>query len=453
MARLFRLALESSDLEGSVAGGGETLNETELEQNTEETVQEQNEVENESQEVGEALEEADVLAEQAEVNNELLENPEATVTAADVEISEEALKLSCYKLGITRYNKLSFANEAYAADIRSNPRKYLKVSNEAISDTLKKIFLAIKNMIKQIITKIKRLYIKISAKFANYSEQLKEKLDKISSLNVASVDAAKLKDALKDGGCNLQYALLRNAPLLSLVPSNDIIGVYKSIINFVSQFKDFSAIAKNAIEKGKNADFSEEPKIEAMIKNIKNLPQILSLSDDDIVGACGYQKTSTYKDSSDSNMQVNFKDTSGLDSAVSLNIIYNNKLAYFYPKKMEIRFAVLEVDNSKLSSAAVKPDLLIKMMLKLRQYPEGLAKNIKFVCDTFANVENTAMKTLDAVEAGSKLITESEGIRVGIRAIKSAAIDFGMFILNTSISQMKDYIRILNLVIANSNAK
>lgn len=460
MARLFRLALESSDLEGSVAGGGETLNETELEQNTEETVQEQNEIENGSQEVDEALEEADVLAEQAEVNNELIENPDATVTAADVEVSEEALKLSCYKLGITRYNKLSFASEHAVEDVRSNPRKYLKVSNEEISDTLKKIFLAIKNMIKQIISKIKRLYTKISIKFGNYAEQLKRKLIVLEELDPKSVNVDSLSDLLaKSDNCNLQFALLNNAPETLLLPSNDTINFYKILVDFVSQFKNPRDFFDKIGEADRQSKAGEEVEIEKILNGASKLfdkigqSSIVRNASKDDVDMYGYIKRSNYIDSSDDTKDADFNakfDHIGVPKAINTHIVGNNKLAYFDMSTLSFRYAKLEVDRSKLANAKVNPGELIKNVLAERKYPEGFINNIKLICDNLGNLENTAMKILDAIEALSKIVTREENIRVIIRAIKSAAIDFGMFILNTAISQLKDYIKLVGFILSNS---
>lgn len=460
MARLFKLALESSDLEGAVDNQQEVLNETELEQNTEETTQEQNEIENGSQEVDEALEEADVLAEQAEVNNELLENPDATVTAADVEVSEEALKLSCYKLGISRYKKLSFASEHAAEDIKSNPRKYLKVSNEEISDTLKKIFLAIKNMIKQIISKIKRLYIKISIKFGNYEEQLKRKLIVLEQLDPKSVNVGSLSTLLaKSDNCNLQFALLNNAPETLLLPSSDTINFYKILVNFVSQFKSPKDFFDKMGEADRQSKAGEEVEIEKMLSGASKLfdkigqSSIVRNAGKDDVDMYGYIKKDKYTDLSDDDKDVDFNakfNHIGVPKAINMHIVGDNKLAYFNMSTLSFRYAKLEVDKSKLANARVNPGELIKNILAERKYPEGFIKNIKLICDNLGNLENTAVKILDAIESASKIVTREENIRIIIRAIKSAAIDFGMFILNTAISQLKDYIKLVSFILVNT---
>lgn len=183
MAKLFKLALESSDLEGAVAPEATqpALDEAELEQNVEATTQEQAEIEQGSEEIDQALEEAEGLVEQIEANDEKLENPDAVVTAADVEVSEEALKRACYSLGIPFQAKLSFASESIANDIRANARKYLATSNEELKDKLKAIVDAVKKMIAAVAEKVKKWFAKVTLAFGNYTKSIKANVEVIKA--------------------------------------------------------------------------------------------------------------------------------------------------------------------------------------------------------------------------------------------------------------------------------
>lgn len=210
--KLFQLALESSDLEGAVAPESTepALDESQLEENVEETTQAQAEVEAGSDEIDEAIEEVDQLQEQIEANDQKLENPDEVVTTVDVEVSEESLKRACYKLGIPMKAKLSFATESVVDDIKSNPRKYLAVSNEGLKDTLDRIKKAIIAMIDKVVGSIQTIITRIQLKFGNYEKRLDNGLEKLKNLNKIDFnDPGNIVDLLSNGA-ELRYAAINS---------------------------------------------------------------------------------------------------------------------------------------------------------------------------------------------------------------------------------------------------
>ena len=132
MGKLFTLALEDankgfvyrSELDAiDLQDDQPILNETELESNTEEATTLQSEIENDEYQVDQAIEEANQLAEQIVANDEKLNNPDETITVADIVTSEESLTRACYTLGIHNSFKLSFANESLREDMLLQPKK------------------------------------------------------------------------------------------------------------------------------------------------------------------------------------------------------------------------------------------------------------------------------------------------------------------------------------------
>ena len=102
------------------------------------------------------MEEKAKLEDQVATNDELLSNPDAVVTAADVEVSEECRSEVHYHLGYTSgVSKIRLSTESVYQDVKSHPRKYLAISNEDIKETIKKIWEKIKAFFKRIWSKIK----------------------------------------------------------------------------------------------------------------------------------------------------------------------------------------------------------------------------------------------------------------------------------------------------------
>lgn len=124
-------------------------------QNAEELAKTDSEIQQDIAAVEELMEEKAKLEDQAVTNDELLSNPDAVVTATDVEVSEETRTEVQYSLGYTSsMGKIRLSQESVFNDVKSNPRKYLAISNEDIKDTIKKVWEKIKAFFKKIAGKL-----------------------------------------------------------------------------------------------------------------------------------------------------------------------------------------------------------------------------------------------------------------------------------------------------------
>ena len=154
MGKLFQLALEQAvETQPEVV---EEIPVEELVNNAEELAKTDGEIAQDVQAVEDLMEEKAKLEDQVATNDELLSNPDAVVTAADVEVSEECRSEVHYHLGYTSgVSKIRLSTESVYQDVKSHPRKYLAISNEDIKETIKKIWEKIKAFFKRIWSKIK----------------------------------------------------------------------------------------------------------------------------------------------------------------------------------------------------------------------------------------------------------------------------------------------------------
>ena len=149
MGKLFKLALEEAvETQPEVV---QDIPVDELVNNAEELAKTDAEIQQDVQAVEDLMEEKAVLEEQVEKNEELLSNPDAVVSTVDVEVSEECRDKVHYFLGYdSSIGKIRLSSESMYDDVKSNPRKYLAISNEDIKETIKKIWEKIKAFFKKI---------------------------------------------------------------------------------------------------------------------------------------------------------------------------------------------------------------------------------------------------------------------------------------------------------------
>lgn len=363
MAKLFKLALESSDLEGAVAPESTqpALDEAELEQNVEETTQEQAEIEQGGEEIDQALEEAEGLAEQIEANDEKLENPDAVVTAADVEVSEEALKRACYSLGIPFQAKLSFASESVANDIRANARKYLATSNEELKDKLKAIVEAVKKMIAAVAEKVRTWIAKASLKLGNYKKVI-ENNEKV----------------LKD----IKTPLTRN---LRIDLFNELAGKNDAYINYV--------LNKNEVD---TSSFKELQKL----TNRTNITDIANAN---------YQPQDV--------TEFGFKKPED-DNLLVLGIIGSTGLALHALKGEYVRVSLEKLDDG-VNETRFDDDKSLKSILGAIGDYKKAASNGKAFLDANSKVQKKCIEELDKLAKSNK---DDKELNKALKAAKSTAI-------------------------------
>lgn len=417
MAKLFKLALESSDLEGAVAPESTqpALDEAELEQNVEETTQEQAEIEQGGEEIDQALEEAEGLVEQIEANDEKLENPDAVVTAADVEVSEEALKRACYSLGIPFQANLSFASESVANDIRANARKYLATSNETAKDVVKAIIDALKVMVKSVGKLIKEVYTKIAFKVANYTKQIKEANEALKGLTQENLDAEKVKIALKESNsAELQYALLKNKVITSPSTKSTLVNLEKRV--------------DQAMKMGMETNESMREYYENVIK----------ATADTVVGDRANPSEYGFKE---------FREfaTSPLNTILCIT---GNKALVVKEEDLSIVKVRLERDDTAIDRALGKFDAykLFHQALSSGTVNKYLA-DIKDFNSNLAEIKKIQNK-MEKDSINSEKIFDPKSARLKVMAIKSIGITATTFEMDRYINIIKAYVKLLRIYVA-----
>lgn len=252
MGKLFQLALEEAiETQPEVV---EEIPVEELVNNAEELAKTDSEIAQDVQAVEDLMEEKAKLEEQVSINDELLSNPDAVVTAADVEVSEECRNEVYYHLGYTSgVGKLRLSTESVYTDVKANPRKYLAISNEDIKETIKKIWEKIKAFFKKIIDKVglkKKLQIiksktndaymsTVGKVFKNMSREEKDKpiFNNDGNLNVSTEDYMGVGD---------YYRVMSSIPCVMLSLSNGKLNNARILIDEKSMLKDVKEIEKIA---------------------------------------------------------------------------------------------------------------------------------------------------------------------------------------------------------------
>lgn len=419
--KLFQLALESSDLEGAVAPESTepALDESQLEENVEETTQAQAEVEAGSDEIDEAIEEVDQLQEQIEANDQKLENPDEVVTTVDVEVSEESLKRACYKLGIPMKAKLSFATESVVDDIKSNPRKYLAVSNEGLKDVVKAIVDALKVMIKKLAQLINEVYTKISFKFANYGKQIDAGIKSVE--NIKEFDNDKIKEALStSGSAELQFALINNEVV--------------STPNFKSYLNVAAKVVDNINSSVKDAKTSFEEEITNIIKNV---------IDDMAKEEAGIAKVSRNEEIAKS---YGMKPFAGDGSKhVILGVSGKKALLNDVDDPTKIIKVSLESDEAALKAANLDAKKLANSVIKA-------SIDYKKDVTDFKNNLNEIKKVQKACDKGTYEMTkliDGKAAKWAYMGIKSVGITSTTFEMDRYIGVIRAYVKLLNILAAN----
>ena len=206
MGKIFKLALEEAvETQPEVV---QDIPVDELVNNAEELAKTDAEIQQDVQAVEDLMEEKAVLEEQVEKNEELLSNPDAVVSTVDVEVSEECRDKVHYFLGYdSSIGKIRLSSESMYDDVKSNPRKYLAISNEDIKETIKKIWEKIKAFFKKIWDKIKAFFRKLGLKVkmrnnevAKEKETVKENIKNNPNLKSKKMPAIEAIKSKRKGG-------------------------------------------------------------------------------------------------------------------------------------------------------------------------------------------------------------------------------------------------------------
>lgn len=163
MGRLFNIAIEEAMKNNPVVA--ERVSPREMVRQAETLAESDAEISQDIQAMEELMEEQQVLQQQVDTNGALLENPDAVVTVADVEVSEETRMEVAYHLGYKNaIDKIRLSNESTYRAVKEQPRKYLTISTEGLGDMIKNIWEKIKAFFKKIWNKIRAFFGKRDAK-------------------------------------------------------------------------------------------------------------------------------------------------------------------------------------------------------------------------------------------------------------------------------------------------
>lgn len=277
MGKLFKLALEEAVVEEPSIVEGIPVDDAV--QNAEELAKTDSEIQQDIAAIEELVEEKNKLEDQAVTNDELLSNPDAVVTATDVEVSEETRTEVQYSLGLSSgLSKIRLSQESVANDVRSNPRKYLAISNEDIRDTIKKIWDKIKAFFKKIIdklglakkaetikSKLSDAYFNTASKFfksMKKEDKNKSVFDENGDINVSTEDYLQMKDF---------QTVVTKVPvlILGLIHGNvDDVKVLVDEKSAIEDIKVLEATAKAYSEIIKNNGFEDKSKTDTLFKGL-----------------------------------------------------------------------------------------------------------------------------------------------------------------------------------------
>lgn len=278
MARLFNLALEEVIEEAEVVAPVEPQEEIEAIENAESAGATEAEIENGVGEVEQALEEADKLQEQIKVNEEILGEPVAPVTdegkgevtpevpapeagttepvadaaasAVDGEVSGEVTEAQVQEANESLKYALAFLGspELFVKQVRVanenaktlSLRDQLKVANEDAKEVLVKIIETAKRLIAQFVAKAVVWVKQIMLKFGNYGKAIDTATAALQGLNVAEIDAAKVKEALaKVGSAEVNIAVLSGSAWNYALATAGVAGAgLKATLNAVAAGKN-----------------------------------------------------------------------------------------------------------------------------------------------------------------------------------------------------------------------
>lgn len=247
MGKLFKLALEEAvETQPEVV---QDIPVDELVNNAEELAKTDAEIQQDVQAVEDLMEEKAVLEEQVEKNEELLSNPDAVVSTVDVEVSEECRDKVHYFLGYdSSIGKIRLSSESMYDDVKSNPRKYLAISNEDIKETIKKIWEKIKAFFKKIWDKVTQKNILTKKQMeANRTSTSGVDTDKVvDKLKNISQEDKEIIECIKNnlGLCIILSKCAGYSPLDSLLTSQYYIELIQKMIKIADNISKLYVVDK-----------------------------------------------------------------------------------------------------------------------------------------------------------------------------------------------------------------
>lgn len=431
MRRPFFIALEETSEDFVPEVAAEPVNEVEAEANTEEIAEDQANIDATSADVSEALEEAEALQEQVEINEAKLEAaPEEdaaasgvegavveegpvegvtnAITEEDVIVSEESLRYSMAifrdSLGLEKNVKLSIENRQYMTR-----KQRLQVSTEAIKDFVKRLIASIKNMFAKLVAWIKQLWAKLQIKFGNYAKFIDEKIKLVEKMKAEEVDKEVLRDKLaKINMVEVNSLVVSGSFTENIMTSGwfNSLPIDKSAISDAS--KTVKALTKKSIDEA-NKKFTDAT-------GSQNLDE-----GDKLICATGTSGLCLHKAKDDDDKTEIFRKVS------------------------------IKVDEEIILKTTIEPAKVIEQVKTCAKSVKDNINKSKLFFVVMNKLTDTGLKEIKAKESKGDL--DSDEI-LELKKIKGYYIDAGTFVLSMYMNGIKGYTRALSaLVASNKSAK
>ena len=410
MARLFNVALEEVTEEIDAAPAAEPLDEVEAIENSESAAADEAEINQGADEVTEALEEADALQEQVDVNDKILENtsdevvedaaasnidndvsgevvvPESAVTESQVVEAQEALKYAIASFG----NKVGYVNAVRVSTEnakRLSRREQLRIANEDAKDFIAKLIETAKRIIKQLAAKVVVWVKKMFLKLGNYQKAIKGFKDSLPKIKAEEIDAKSLSDGLrKIGTAEANYVLLGKGIQEQINVATKGVGYLKATLSAIAT--SGNVVEANKLPETKLEDYGFKALSEGKVVNVTGSQAL-------VVGEKGYK-------------------------TVKLEVVDTLANATADAKKV--------IDNLIFSNTLFD------------KFASNVSGNIK----SLQNIQSEVSKKLDALKP--KEGEDKNAVSKNVESAKSIGITAVMFLINKQINVLKNYVAVAKAV-------
>lgn len=367
------------------------------------------EMQNDLNALDEAHEAVDALQETQATIAEKLETPEA-VTAEDVAIAQEALKLTAASLGVD-LNSFNITTMSYESS-KAYPSEALQVSMESIDDFLNTLSQNIHNLIVRVGLWIKKMIVKVMVMFNGASKKAEALLAEIKDKQDDAGAEFDVKIEYKIGHLLLAIAIANN----KVVPDNaaEIVGfLTESTTNKTSlaAIKTANEVYKLAVDNEKEfSGIAYSFRSDAGDQAVENFAQkLLKLS-----GEGGNTVNESIRESLKKHLeQIAMRDKKSIDVGIGepgLYKLYNN-----------VHITPIRIDGDKFKCLTIFGLDIIKLKSPYSVTPENAKKAMKNAFTGYVTTINSS-----STDAGAKKLTKANLIKVlnyivsdGTKSIKS----------------------------------
>jgi hypothetical protein len=180
--------------------------------------------------------------------DEKLEQPE-TVTADDVMVAQESMRIICHRYGIKP--EMVLGHRVSHESASNNPIHALKLSREAGGDFAKTVIDGIRNIFKRLVVTIKKLFAKAAILLSRIDKVATKLVEKLGSYGEAPGDAKFSDSEVMNIVYKLGAVILANGGKLSKDPSA-VLGEYISLLQDTKHIAKYSSVLKNSFTRYAN---------------------------------------------------------------------------------------------------------------------------------------------------------------------------------------------------------